>query len=113
MAKYLIDANLPYYFSLWNNNDFIHQYDLNDCSNDQEIWDFAKLNNLIIVTKDADFTNMILYKEPPPKVIHLRVGNMKIKEFHKFIVSIWHEVETLSNGHKLVNVFQDRLEAIE
>jgi hypothetical protein len=23
MAKYLIDANLPYYFGLWNNPDYI------------------------------------------------------------------------------------------
>lgn len=113
MAKYLIDANLPYYFSLWRNIDFIHQYDLSDCSTDQEIWNYAKLNNLIIVTKDADFTNLILYKLPPPKVIHLRVGNMKIKEFNNFINSIWPEVEKLVNNHKLVNVFLDRIEGIE
>lgn len=24
MTRYLIDANLPYYFSLWSSSDFIH-----------------------------------------------------------------------------------------
>lgn len=30
MAKYLVDVNLPYYFSLWDGEDFIHQADLGD-----------------------------------------------------------------------------------
>ncbi len=30
MKKYLIDANLPYYFSTWNTEAFIHVKDLND-----------------------------------------------------------------------------------
>jgi len=38
MAKYLIDANLPYYFNLWNNPDFIHVKDLNDSWTDEKIW---------------------------------------------------------------------------
>lgn len=30
MKKYPIDVNLPYYFSLWNDEEFIHQKDIND-----------------------------------------------------------------------------------
>jgi hypothetical protein len=30
MAKYLIDVNLPYRFSLWKSDDYIHQIDVND-----------------------------------------------------------------------------------
>ncbi len=55
MPKYLIDANLPYYFSLWNTPDFIHQKDINDEWSDNLIWQHAKENNLIITTKDKDF----------------------------------------------------------
>ena len=55
MPKHLIDANLPYYFSLWNTPDFIHQKDINDEWSDNLIWQHAKENNLIITTKDKDF----------------------------------------------------------
>ncbi len=28
MPKYLIDVNLPYFFALWNTQDYIHQNDI-------------------------------------------------------------------------------------
>jgi len=34
---YLVDANLPYYFDLWDNPRFIHINDLNDTWTDEEI----------------------------------------------------------------------------
>jgi len=44
-------------------------------SSDAEIWDFAKLNGYIIVTKDADFYDMSVLYGQPPKVIWLKIGN--------------------------------------
>ena len=44
MPKFLIDINLPYYFSLWNTPDFIHQKDLDVKWLDEEIWIYAKFN---------------------------------------------------------------------
>ena len=29
MAKYLIDVNLPYYFSLWRGPEYVHLKDVN------------------------------------------------------------------------------------
>ena len=72
MAKYLIDANLPYYFGLWNNPAFMHVSDLNDSWSDDLIWNYAHENDLIIITKDADFSVKVLCLGPPPKVIHLK-----------------------------------------
>lgn len=113
MPKYLIDANLPSRFSLWNSEDFIHQTSIDDEWTDAQIWDFAKENNLTIITKDADFSNRIIFHEPPPRIIHIRFGNMKMREFHKSLSAIWADVINLSETHKLVNVFRDRIEAIE
>lgn len=42
---------------------------------DMEIWEFAKSNNFVIVTFDADFYDLAVIKGIPPKVIWLRVGN--------------------------------------
>jgi hypothetical protein len=38
MASFLVDVNLPYYFSLWHNDDFIHQLNLDDSWTDDQIW---------------------------------------------------------------------------
>lgn len=92
MAKFLVDVNLPYYFSLWHNEDYVHQFEINDTWLDNQIWEYAKENNLIIITKDTDFYNSILISEPPPKVIHLRIGNMRLKELHAFlkkVLQVW------------------------
>ena len=37
MTKYLIDVNLPYHFSLWNNEKYIHQKDLDSKAKDNQI----------------------------------------------------------------------------
>jgi predicted nuclease of predicted toxin-antitoxin system len=113
MTKYLVDVNLPYRFSLWKSDEYIHQKDLGDEWTDAQIWNYARENNLTIITKDADFSNRIIFHQPPPKVIHIRFGNMKINDFFLTIIRIWSDVIDLSESHKLVNVFRDRIEAIE
>jgi predicted nuclease of predicted toxin-antitoxin system len=113
MTSFLIDANLPYYFSLWNTSDFIHQKDINDEWTDEQIWLFAKENKLTIISKDSDFSNKIMLSIPPPRVIHIRFGNMKMKPFFDTINKVWNEVVEMNKEHKLVNVFTDRIEGIE
>ncbi|TAH17974.1 MAG: hypothetical protein EAZ08_12290 [Cytophagales bacterium] len=110
--KFLIDSNLPYYFSLWKDSDFIHQKDIDDTWKDSQIWEYAKANNLTIITKDSDFSDKMLFHEPPPKVIHIKLGNMKMKEFFALLTEIWAEIERMSSENKLVSVFKDRIEGI-
>lgn len=42
---------------------------------DMEIWNFALLNGLVIITNDDDFLNLSNMKGFPPKVVLLRTGN--------------------------------------
>jgi predicted nuclease of predicted toxin-antitoxin system len=112
MAKYLIDVNLPYYFSLWRGEEYVHQRDLGDGWNDRQVWDYAKERGLTIVSKDSDFSDRNLLTEPPPRVIHIRIGNLKMREFHQLIARHWDLACELSHSHKLVQVFADRIEAV-
>ncbi len=95
MPSYLIDANLPYYFSLWNNENYIHQNDLND------------------EAKDSDFSTKILTTTPPPKIIHIRLGNIKTKDFHTILFPLWDKVLELSKTNKLVTLYLDRIETVK
>jgi hypothetical protein len=38
---------------------------------------------------------------------------MKLKDFAAFIERVWKTAEKLSENHKLVNVFTDRIEAVK
>ncbi len=42
---------------------------------DPIVWDYAKDNDLMIVSKDADMHDLSLLFGNPPKVIWLRLGN--------------------------------------
>ena len=88
MAKFLIDVNLPYYFSLWNNINYVHQKDLDDEWTDEQIWKYSLENVLTIITKDSDFSNKILLHNPPPKVIHIRFGKYEDERFSRNNVKI-------------------------
>jgi predicted nuclease of predicted toxin-antitoxin system len=112
MPRYLIDANLPYYFSVWRSNDYLHQLDIQNDQPDSEIWQYAKEHNMTIVTKDSDFSNRILLVEPPPRVIHIRIGNTSMKEFYSIIASSWEDIKATSAHYKLVVVFKNTIEAL-
>ncbi len=71
MPVYLIDVNLPYYFSLWNNEDFVFVRDINHEWKDTAIWNYALDEALIIVTKDIDFFDRVLVAKEHLKVIHV------------------------------------------
>ena len=42
---------------------------------DEEIWQFAKMNDFFIVSKDKDFYQRALFYGAPPKFIWLCLGN--------------------------------------
>ncbi|MBD2654341.1 DUF5615 family PIN-like protein [Synechocystis sp. FACHB-383] len=44
-------------------------------TDDLIIWEYAKVNGFVIVSKDSDFHQRSLLYGHPPKFIYLRVGN--------------------------------------
>jgi predicted nuclease of predicted toxin-antitoxin system len=111
-ARFLIDVNLPRDFAFWNGTEFIHQSDLNPTAKDREIWLNAKENGYVVVTKDADFSQRVLVQGPPPAVIHVRLGNLRLRDLRTRLAVAWPEAARLSETHCLVQVFPDRIEAI-
>ena len=112
MPQFPIDANLPYRFSLWQGEDYVHAFDLGDELPDSAIWRYAKQKDLTIVTKDADFSDWIMLAEPPPRVIHLRIGNMRLRDLFAFLHRVWPTVEALAASNKLVIVRPTLIECV-
>ena len=113
MGKYLIDVNLPYFFRLWRGPDYLHVKDIDDEWSDTQVWRYARAENLTIVSKDGDFSARALLEPPPPRVIHIRFGNLRMREFHQRISGVWASVCDLSARCRIVHVFEDRIEGIE
>ena len=53
MPRFLIDVNLPYRFALWSQDDCLLMRDVGETWTDTQIWEYAKEQDLIIVSKDA------------------------------------------------------------
>jgi predicted nuclease of predicted toxin-antitoxin system len=113
MPRFLIDVNLPYRFSLWSAEDFAHMRDIGETWTDTQIWQYARDRDMVIVSKDADFSDRAMISVPPPRVVHLRFGNMRMRDFHALISRLWPSIVVLSATNRLVQVFEDRIEAVE
>lgn len=65
---------------------------------DSEIWDYARKNELIIVTNDEDFIDFMNVKGFPPKVILLKTGNQSRLYITNLLIQRKDEILALSNS---------------
>ena len=69
---------------------------------DPIVWDYAKDNNLMIFSKDADMHDLSLVFGNPPKVIWLRLGNCSTLQVEDLLrrnfnaIKLFYEDENLS-----------------
>jgi predicted nuclease of predicted toxin-antitoxin system len=113
MNGFIFDENLPSKIQFTPSSPIIHVSILGDSPNDTQIWQYAKENGLVIVTKDADFSDRLMLDSSPPKVVHLRFGNIRKSAFHSFLSRVWPQIEDLVMDHKLINVYLDQIEAFK
>ena len=113
MARYLIDANLPRYFSPWSGSECEFAHDMGEGWSDTDAWAYASVRKLTIVSKDADFTNRALLNLSGPKVIHMRLGNLRMRDFHESVTNRWPAICAASETNRLVAVYRDRIEVID
>lgn len=75
MRGFLFDENTPRRLTFSPGLPVCHSKDLGDSPSDTEIWNYARREELVIVSKDADFSNRIMLSNPPPWIVRLRFGN--------------------------------------
>ena len=78
--KLLLDANLSWRMAAVLKQHFddclhVDAIGLSVLASDKDIWLYAREHNLMIVTNDEDFIDLVNVQGFPPKVVLLRTGN--------------------------------------
>jgi predicted nuclease of predicted toxin-antitoxin system len=109
---FLFDENIPMPLRFVPSLPVIHATSLGPSPSGRTLWAYATENALVIVSKDADFSERVMHSSPPPWVVHLRFGNLRRAAFETLLATAWARVESLLPAHKLIRVFSDRIESV-
>lgn len=105
-----IDAQLSPAIAKWTNDSFpvqavaLHELGLRDAS-DRQIFEAAKQANVIVMTKDSDFIELVSRYGSPPKVIWLTCGNTsnaRLKQILAFTLP--KALDLLNDGESVVEI---------
>ena len=108
--KIWIDANLPPALAVWLSQEFgleaVSAERLNLLkANDTEIFQKAKENNSVILTKDSDFVDLVNAHGPPPMVVWISCGNTTNAKLKSILLTQWVRVsELLQQGHPIIEL---------
>jgi predicted nuclease of predicted toxin-antitoxin system len=73
---------------------------------DGDIWNYAKHQGFVIVSKDSDFQHRSLLYGSPPKFIWLRVGNCSFKAIEdllrKYSIAIHEFEQNMTQSHLML-----------
>ena len=114
--KFIIDAHLPRSvgdsFKLLG-YEVIHTKDLpkGNATKDKDIIIIASVDG-VVISKDEDFYQSFLLYGRPPKLVHVKVGNMKLKEVSSLFRRIAPKIVDLLGQHDLIEVHKDKIIAI-
>ena len=65
-----------------------------DSASDDQVWEYTRLNEFVIVTKDEDFNDLSVMRGSPPKVIWLQLGNCTTAQVEAAIRACIAEIKT-------------------
>ena len=99
--KLLFDHNLPPRLvsrlrELFPHSERVFTIGLDQAS-DLQIREYAKGEDLVIVTKDADFSDLCVLRGFPPKVIWIRRGNCSANDLEQLLREHHQQIEALSS----------------
>ena len=113
MTTVWIDAHLSPAIATWITNNFevtavaLRDLGLRDAE-DTEIFDAAKSQGVIFMTKDRDFVDLVDRLEAPPQIIWLTCGNTSNARLKEILSSVLPAaLELLYFGEKLVEISGD------
>lgn len=112
MKHLLIDENLPASLAAALPVPSSHATDLGIQPSDQQLWKHCRERDWTVLTRDTDFFDMIMLHGPPPKIVWIRLGNIRKAELHAKLIREWDAIRELLTQADLVEVHPDSLEGI-
>lgn len=114
--KFIIDAHLPknlakIFAGLGHNAIHTSELPAGNATGDKDIISLAA-NDGIVISKDEDFYQSFLLYGKPPQLIHVKVGNMRLKEVTDLFIIIAPKIVDLLGQHDLLEVHRDKIIAI-
>lgn len=110
MTTIWIDAHLSPAIATWITDTFgvtalaLRDLGLRDAE-DPEIFEAAKAQGVIFMTKDSDFVDLVDRLESPPQIIWLTCGNTSNVRLREILSSVLPEaLELVRSGEKLVEI---------
>jgi predicted nuclease of predicted toxin-antitoxin system len=108
--KYLVDAQLPPVLAQWlreagySGTCAVREVGLRDAS-DEEIWEWASLNQMVVISKDEDFVLKSQRQDTGASVVWLRIGNTTNVVLRTWLLPRMAQItEVLKQGTRLIEV---------
>lgn len=107
---YWIDAQLPPQLASWLRDTFnVEAYALRDLglrdAEDEEIYQKARQKNIVIISKDSDFVEMILRLGVPPQMFWVTCGNVTNKRLQSLFSQVFLRGQALlAAGEAIVEI---------
>lgn len=104
--RLLLDANISWRLinelqPLVNTIKHVDSIGITIPAKDNEIWQFAKENNFIIISNDNDFLDLLNWKGFPPKVVLLKTGNQSNTYLLQVIIKHIPDIIELSESDEI------------
>jgi predicted nuclease of predicted toxin-antitoxin system len=108
-VKFIVDAQLPIALADWlraNGHAADHVSTLLAVhARDQDIWDLARAESRVIITKDRDFAIWAADRRLGPQIVWLRLGNATRRVLIEWLEPRWARIEQgLLDGLHLIEV---------
>lgn len=69
-----------------------------DRAADEAVWEYARAEGYLLVTKDADFSELSTLRGFPPKIIWLRLGNCTAGQIEALLRRHYDAVQNLADN---------------
>jgi predicted nuclease of predicted toxin-antitoxin system len=107
--NFLVDAQLPPALALWiaeRGHTAQHVLEVNLATvTDSALWEHARKNGSVIVSKDEDFVDRWIMSAEPVPLIWIRKGNCSNRALVAWIEPLWLDaVGRLQRGEKLIEL---------
>ena len=115
---FFFDAHLPYsvckYFRELGHTAFhTSDFPLGNATTDNWLSEEAAKKGAVVVSKDTDFFHSFLLNRKPPKLILVKVGNLKLRDMKLLFETQAENLSMLLESHDLIELHIDKAVVID